>query len=357
MIFFVCLSTVYIKSAQADFTVRDGFNPMGTDSINIQTGTWANNSWVYNVGAPTYFGIYLGSTTSTTADCSEAGVQRLTSMGGYSGIQITPNVLLVIYNSTLNSTAQRDRSGIDTQRATFDAKGNLSVNTGTQMSGRICYDIRSNPSNAEYLNMSNVRTTIGDLQWGIYVKPGTPTSELKVSNILIGKIDVSTRWASQALSLSGQTLRINPPMKCAIAAPPTVDFGPANITGVSNNGLIAFKKGAIDINCSSDLATSTADVKIAFTGSYSGTYWGRLDISNSSGGKMAYIRGRYLDANGLCAGDSANEIGFSGDTGIKTLTGVKPGLTKLPITWSLCSNGSGLLGQGTAQATATIEWQ
>lgn len=143
---------------------------------------------------------------------------------------------------------------------------------------------------------------------------------------------------------------------CSISAPPTIDFGIVNITSKPSGSLLKSKVQGFDINCTSDNNAITADMNISFQGEFSNSYWGRLNVMNDAGAQIAYIRGRYLNDDGFCSGDSANEIGFNGTSAIKTLNNVGVGITKVPVTWSLCSNGSGLLGEGTSQATVNITW-
>lgn len=338
-------------AAQADYRINEGFTAITTDSVNIKTSTWANNSWIYSIIAPTFFGIAMSTSTSLSQSCSGAAVQKLTTLDGYTGIELSPGVLLVIYSSTLTSTARQTNYGITTQTATFNAMGALSVNRGTQGNGKICYDVRADSSSQ--LNLSDVRSTAGDIKYGIYVKPGTAPIIVTVPYILIGKLNASTGWISHTLSLSQQKLYIHY-FECAITPPAPVNFGKVNITGKSANTFLAAKSMNLSINCTGP-SNSNKSISVTFDGSFAGTTWGRLSILNTSNAVMGYIRGRYATDSGTCSADSDTEIAFNGDKA-KVINNVSVGLTSIPITWSLCTNGSNLLGEGTAQATINVSW-
>ncbi|MGM0938994.1 MAG: hypothetical protein ACQEWX_20550 [Pseudomonadota bacterium] len=199
----------------------------------------------------------------------------------------------------------------------------------------------------------------------LYVKAGSEPSKLTGALVLyagpnadLGVIETqSLYWGAptQKIVYSSQSIEIIEPLVCRVSTPPKVDFGQVNITGVPGNGLLGVQKQGIDISCTP--TDSLADkVTISFTGSYEGGYFGRLSVTdNSSGKSMGYIRGRYLDAGGSCGVDNQNDLGFNGVNGVKILNKVG-GSINVPITWSLCANNSGLLGEGSAQATVKVDW-
>ncbi|WP_148284504.1 hypothetical protein [Providencia burhodogranariea] len=290
--------------------------------------------------------------------CYGSSVQSLVSMDGYSGIQLAPNVLLVIYNTTLTSTAQRSNNSIQTQIATFDTKGNLSVNTGTQVNGKICYDVRND--SRQTLNMTNVRYTSGNITWGIYVKPGNGSSQLNVPNVLIGKLGDGARWEEHVLSISGNSLVINPPIKCTVAAPPTIEFGKIYLTGNEKDGdILAYNNGNVSLNCSSDEQTATANTTISITGN-KGRYTDTLALSGTSASaEIRGIIGSPIPPTGSCSakGDGyTNFIHFSAPTPID-VGKINVGTNLIPYSFTLCSKGVYALGEATATATMDINWE
>lgn len=347
----VILSFGISFSAHADYWLNEGFTPITTDSVNIKTST-SITSWTFNVLAPTFFGIGMSSSPWLSGSCSGASVPKMTTIDGYSGIELSPGVLLVIYNSTLTSTARQAYYGLATQTATFNAMGSLYVNIGTEGSGNVCYDVRDNPAQQQ-LNLSDVRSTVGNIKYGIYVKPGTASTIMTVPYILIGKLNASSSWVSQPLSLSQQKLYINY-FECSITPPAPVNFGQVNITGKPANTLLAAKSMNLAINCKGSNQMSKT-VSVAFDGTFAGATWGRLSMSNASNAVMGYIRGRYATDAGTCASDTNTEVAFNGNTS-KVINNVSVGLTSIPITWSLCTNDANLYGEGTAQATVNVSW-
>lgn len=210
---------------------------------------------------------------------------------------------------------------------------------------------------------SGVTTTWGErsyrnimnLEAFLYIGPNAVRGVYTIPNDLVVN---GIYYQHVTVADAGTVINYNPAVvECVILAPPTVDFGQVNLNGIPNNALLASKVQGIDISCTADAESAVAEqMNISFTGDYSDTYWGRLSVKNSSGVSMGYIRGRYLDTGGLCAGDTENEVGFDGTSGTKKINNVGVGTTHIPITWSLCSNGSGLLGDGSAQATVNIDW-
>ncbi|UNK22378.1 hypothetical protein [Yersinia intermedia] len=92
---------------------------------------------------------------------------------------------------------------------------------------------------------------------------------------------------------------------------------------------------------------------LSFSGTQ-GRYTDTVALQGTEGqGNLAEVRGVRATGTGSCD-NNPDRIQFQGQQ--YSVGNVGVGQTIVPLTWSLCSNGSGLKGVGTAQATATLTW-
>lgn len=331
-----------------------GFVELGkTDLSLINKGTSCKTSSIcYDGYMPDVLRFYTGN-PSTPENCSDAA--RIENIDGYSGIRLSWGGLLVIYSGSVSGNSFSNGNG-----------GTAPVSLGWSNKGQVTLGgiAKAYQSSACWYSLNypfmgdrgdrGVSTVSGSINVGLYIPKNIASGSYTIPQYKAGRY-----WSDNILLAgSDDTVIISKAsLECTASAPPTINFGTVNLNGVSNNGLLASKVQGIDISCTADAASAVAEqMNISFTGDYSDTYWGRLSVKNSSGVSMGYIRGRYLDTGGLCAGDTENEVGFDGTSGTKKINNVGVGTTHIPITWSLCSNGSGLLGDGSAQATVNIDW-
>lgn len=294
-------------------------------------------------------------------------VHTVESIDGYNGIRVAEGVILVPMN--LNASG----SGAFANSLSGDANDMKQFNSSVASNDKGLRNNIGSKSNP-YLWCSSlqdiddpyrwVRTeggnasSSGTVYWGIYASATAAAGTYAIPNIFIGQsiLNINPLYQFTPSTLQSSSIVVRRPLECRITSPTSINFGPVNITGVSTGHLLASQFKELEINCASDTADAVADMTIIFSGKYSDGNWGRLDITNNANENMAYIRGRYINASGSCAIDKVNEVGFDGESGIKKINAVKNGIVKLPITWSLCSNASGLLGQGNAQATINVNW-
>ncbi|HEC8324308.1 TPA: hypothetical protein RG501_RS10680 [Providencia rettgeri] len=293
---------------------------------------------------------YSINTHSVLSACQPSSTLSWTSDHRYYGLTLAKDTVLAVVDAVSFAEAElKDEVSGKKQKFTgggqWDSSGRFTPKFSLSSGGTWC---SGKPfASTEYVNGGP--------------EPSTLTGELVLyagPNADLGTIEIPTlAWGApvEKIVYSQQSVEIIEPLVCRVSTPPKVDFGQVNITGVPEKGLLGVQKQGIDISCSP--ASSLADkVTISFTGSYEGGYFGRLSVTdNSSGKSMGYIRGRYLDAGGSCGADSQNDIGFNGVNGVKILNKVG-GSINVPITWSLCANNSGLLGEGSAQATVKVDW-
>ncbi|WP_338628938.1 hypothetical protein [Yersinia intermedia] len=92
---------------------------------------------------------------------------------------------------------------------------------------------------------------------------------------------------------------------------------------------------------------------LSFSGTQ-GRYTDTVALQGTEGqGNLAEVRGVRATGTGSCD-NNPDRIQFQGQQ--YSVGNVGVGQSSVPLTWSLCSNGSGLKGVGTAQATATLTW-
>ncbi len=286
------------------------------------------------------------------------------SIDGYEGIRVADGVILVPMNLNVSAIGAFANVSAD------DMKQFNSSVTSNDKGRRNNIGSKSNP----YLWCSSLQdiddpyrwvridggdaSSSGSVYWGVYASPSAAAGTYAIPELFMGQsiINALTLFQFTQSTLQSSSIVVRRPLECRITSPTSIDFGPVNIKGIRAHELLASRYKDVVINCTSDTADAVADMTISFTGNYSNRNWGRLDITNNINQNMGYIRGRYIQTNGSCVADKENEVGFDGESGIKIIKAVKNGIIKLPITWSLCSNDSGLLGRGDAQATINVNW-
>ncbi|MBP6120827.1 MULTISPECIES: hypothetical protein [Providencia] len=278
------------------------------------------------------------------------GPMEYSSDGKYYGYKIGPDVFVLLEGLLKFYTSDGSVDFFLENDQTYRTDDGTSL-MGNSAAIQTSTPLTSSPNEIGILGTENVDVYV-------YAGPAAISGNYTIPTLYDWLYSKNGPVLSGVLLNSTTVTVISKKLLCSISAPPTIDFGLVNITGIPPNGLLKQKIQGVNITCSSDDASAiTEKMNISFKGEYDGGYFGRLNVKNSAGNKMAYIRGRYLEAEGLCAGDSVNEIGFNETSGVKTINNIGVGSTNIPITWSLCNLGDGLLGEGTAQATMNINWE
>lgn len=140
---------------------------------------------------------------------------------------------------------------------------------------------------------------------------------------------------------------------CTVSfANPALDFGlRQQAKGV--DVVLGFQQTQLDINCPY-VASGTAAMSVSFSGT-KGRWTNTLALVGTEGqGNVAEVRGVWGTGQGACTATDNPPIQYQGQQ--HSIGSVGEGLTAVPLTFTLCSNGSDLTGTGTAQATATLTW-
>jgi len=354
-LYFILLMLFASDIQSQTINVNSGsFVELGKTDLSLTNGgtTCMTSNLCYDGYMPDILRFYTGD-PSSPENCSDAA--RIENIDGYSGIRLSWGGLLVIYSGSI--TGESFYNGSGATRAViinWSNKGQVTLGgIAKAYQSSACWYSLNYPFNGD--NGERGKSTVsGSINVGLYIP-----KDIAPGSYIIPSYKAGRYWSNTILLAgSNDTVIVSKvSLECTVSAPPTINFGQVNTSGIPNNGLLASAVQGIDISCIADNASVVAEqMNISFNGEYPSTHWGRLSVKNSAGVPMGYIRGRYLDAAGLCAGDTENEVGFNGTNGIKKINNVGVGTTHIPMTWSLCSNDSGLLGDGSAQATVNINW-
>lgn len=337
--------------------LNHGFNELGETTVNIigESGTsLIKTNWdglAFNI-----------SKTNSSSQCNSGNqVFPQTTIDGYTGYEISPGVLFVIYSGTLSGYRGFSGSGVINYSYTFSASGILSPSTDTESPW--CADPRRTNS-LGYVDMAAPwGETTGSIRTGIYVSSSVNfNSSVSVPSFYVNRgRATNTAQPGPLVKGSGVTYTVaKPKLACTTSAPPTIDFGQVPAKG---DGWVplASKDSILQINCNGDSADAKATADISFTASP--LFYGRsevlemMSLDRLTG--IGLLNGRYGRGNqSNCSGensDNADAIKFNG-TISKTLD-LNVGTNEIPITWTVCRRGDvQRFGSVSAQATANINW-
>ena len=300
-----------------------------------------------NGRSDTYTTMKMVSTGSTIYPWGE--------VDGVWGILLAPNVIL-----TFEGTS--DRAIYNYRYA--DSKWLLGLNpTIVDKNGKTLKKIQNaaGPTywemyndNAIWTNISQDQSVNYSLTPKIYVGAGG-----FIGTTVVNGLGVSLEYPNFTKNvniISGSTTFINPPSpSCTVSAPPTIDFGSVNPIGMPGNSVLNVRTQGLNVDCASDSSSAIgSSVYITASGAAMSGYPRRLGLFNDSGKLLAYLRGRTGEGAGECGGHK-DELSF--DSSVKnSIPDLVVGSNYIPLTWTLCSDGSEALGHGTAQATVTVNW-
>ncbi|WP_447874512.1 hypothetical protein [Serratia fonticola] len=178
---------------------------------------------------------------------------------------------------------------------------------------------------------------------GTYTVPGLTLSRM---------INEGWSYPSPTYLFQSGSITVTSSTVCTISLQdPSVNFGSVQQNN-GDNQLLSVFPSQLNINCDSAPGVSKP-MSISFTGLI-GRYTDTLALNDTGGeGVLAEVRGVRATGTGTC--DNNNDrIQFQGQQ--YSIGNVSGGLTSIPLTWSLCSNRTGGMGAGTAQATVTLTW-
>lgn len=336
----------------ADITTYPGkgdvFDTSLSGTINIQVSGQGN--WVcsqpYTAGiVSTSNSSYSSSSYGTTSD----GVYGLV----YKPWPASDTVVTLNGTTTTNRTSGATQNGIVSNYQVSWVNGKPSAST-VYSECLISYPWNLTPSYTSGSQRGNGTSTV-NLVATVHVGPNAVKGATYTPTFSILRYyvrDATSGINSQLLP----NVTVISPMTCSILPLSEVDFGTVNLTGKSNNELLATGSTELTINCNSvDSQSATTNVTTSFSGNFISGSPTQLSILSPDNSVMGYIRGKYsLEENG-CNSNPLNDIYFN-NLNSKVLNNVGVGQTKIPISWSLCNNGAGLFGEGNAQATVNVSW-
>lgn len=297
------------------------------------------------------FSVHHVGDTRGLRSCGPYANYTVTTSDGYVGVSIAPDVVMGL-TGTAEGTYTTGAGFVNRSVGSWGDKGQYSVtpslpdSTGTWCGGVVTQRVAIMP-----WKESNNPVFKGTyfIHAGPQASAGTyPTPRLELARL-------ANPQSATPMVLEG-TITVQDPTDCTVSLQnPTVDFG----TVQQNSGidvLLGYFPSNLNINCSlvnGGTGTNTAAMAISFTGT-SGRWTDTLALQGTEGqGTLAEVRGVRATGTGSCD-NNADRIQYQGQQ--YSIGNVGVGLTSIPLTWSLCSTGTGGMGTGTAQATVTLTW-
>lgn len=312
-------------------------------SLTVQSG-WAS-AYAVKVG-------------TSSGGCQGLGSASVVTSDGWYGYSIAPDIVLGISSGTISGGYYDSKRPAEA----YNSAGAWSaLGIYTQVSGYMSTDRdwcgTSSPNITSITSKSLEIPSI--IQGNLFVhagpkaKPGTYT----IPSLYLTRV-VGGSWGTSGAKIlsSTQTITVRAPTDCTISTPdPIVDFGVVQ-QNPNDNQLIKTEHSILTINCSAvddgGDDSRTAPMTLSFSG-VRGRWVDTLAMSGmNSQGYLAEVRGS-TGSGGICDTDP-DLIRF--DSTPISLGNLGVGQSNIPLTWSLCSNGSGLKGTGQAQATINLNW-
>jgi hypothetical protein len=362
------LNTLMINDASAE-TLYIGFNELGETSVNIigDSGEVKNKTrWdglAFNI-----------SKTNSSSQCNSPNQTfPQKTIDGYTGYELSPGFLFVIYSGALSGYRGFSDSIVINYSYIFSSSGVLSPSTDTESPW--CAD----PRRTDNLGAIDIAApwgeTTGSIRAGIYVSPSVNiNSSVSVPSFYVNRgRPVESAQGGPLIKGTGVTYTVSsPPLQCSISAPPTIDFGTVNLwnfagnttgsPGGANKDVLSVVDGNLSISCergdSQDITTTAT--KLTLSGKIpAGGFSNDLDVTmdNSGNPAPATIRASIKNIVSPCL--SSGGTTFSGSNSKIDINGLSVGENSIPYRFSLCSRpaaGINQFGSASAQATITLDW-
>ncbi|MCU6213122.1 fimbrial protein [Morganella morganii] len=326
--------------------------------FSVQSSYTVIGGGSYGVKCTTGVKVVVGSQPLngfTANDCVQTSQLAWSSDGKYYGYRVQTGVILAIVSATASGDVKLRASGVtypwQPTNIRWDSSGistgTWSLESGTAWNaGMWRNDASFTTSNNDIWSATAAGTVV------LSVDASVPTGT--VINLPILYLSAPLRGTPIALQAAVEVVQ---PLTCSVYSPSTIDFGTINRNVVTGT-LLATQKGDLTLNCNGSAKTPKSNMNVSFTGNtaYSGKL---LQLRNSSDEiTLANIRGRLASPlSGTCSSYSANDVIFDGTVSL-TKSNVGVGQTVIPLTWSLCQNSTVTnTGEGSAQATVTIDWE
>lgn len=282
----------------------------------------------------------IGLEFSTSSDGQATGIELdddvilmlSGTMSGKSLLGISPNTTLMNYTTTWNSL------GIPSP-------------TNGGMLSPWCYSIMT----SEYSIRESQQTTITGSAI-VYAGPRSTATSVTVPSLWLGRRIATSDFPGALGPVQISNSMVVPIIRteCTISPQDTIiNFGTV-LQSDSDNKVLGYFQSALNINCPTIVSNNgTETMTISFSGAQ-GRYTDTLALVGTEGqGQLAEVRGNMGTGTGMCD-NNPDRIQFQGQK--YSIGNIGTGLTQVPLTWSLCSNATGLTGVGAAQATVTLNW-
>ncbi|WP_127960192.1 hypothetical protein [Serratia microhaemolytica] len=306
------------------------------------------------------WGAYLSDTPPRVGfnnmnTCLPASKFATMSDGSVSGYRIANDILLVTTFGNLfgrywwhNGTSYIYQS----VRGDFQGNGRMNFTEPNAAASYWCLAARTVDRNATLTQTGGSSADIANAFIVLYIGPKAVPGTYNSPSIYLGRV-----FNENYLTLvNNSSFRVVPATDCSIALQDAnVDFGPVNNTRTDRAVLGSFTSG-LDIQCAT-IYNSSGGNTIAMTLKFAGTV-GRanyaLSLRDTGNVELAEVHGVRSNTTVSCNSAVTNKITFSGTN--VSIGNIGAGLTSIPLTWTLCSNGALNYGNGTARATVTLSW-
>lgn len=295
------------------------------------------------------FGVRVATSTRPYYACdsffSPETYAGVTSDGFY-GVTIGPDIVLGLTGNAQSTGEQ----GVGPYGGVWDSYGQYTeTSANPRASAAWCAGVPSaqttliRPNTAQTFSYSGIAF--------IHAGPMAPPGVYTVPALLLSRSENYQGTHLVPLTEAG-TITIRSSICTVSFANPALDFGlRQQAKGV--DVVLGFQQTQLDINCPY-VASGTAAMSVSFSGT-KGRWTNTLALVGTEGqGNVAEVRGVWGTGQGACTATDNPPIQYQGQQ--HSIGSVGEGLTAVPLTFTLCSNGSDLTGTGTAQATATLTW-
>lgn len=343
----ITLCACATATTAAPVTIPPHFPPSSGElyRANIYGQSTAPNP--QSVGGIGMKGCHTGLISSGNVTGFLNGDLTTTSDGAYTGYNLGNDTVLAIVSGTMKGP-YTTTAGSGTATLTWATNGTSTKN----VDGENRPWCMSGPAGSNFNTIIAGTTTVNAyvvLYAGPSALPGVP--------LTIPALSVYRKNGNVVPLVNAGTTTVSLPSACTISLQnPTVNFGTVQQNALDSQ-ILGYFQSALNINCTTindgGSGAGTAAMTLSFSGTQ-GRYTDTVALQGTEGqGNLAEVRGVRATGTGSCD-NNPDRIQFQGQQ--YSVGNVGVGQTSVPLTWSLCSNGSGLKGVGTAQATATLTW-
>ncbi|CAI1546683.1 hypothetical protein [Serratia fonticola] len=346
LLFGLLFNSLYLPATNAATELRQGLNPLGTTTVNIVGSSGSETAKTNWDGLA--FAIGKSQASSQCSSANQALTQ--TTIDGYSGVQIAPGVLFVIYDGSLSG--QRGSSaGTLSYNYAWGAKGVLAPATGTEATW--CADPRVNVTNGRSVTLATPNGgTTGSFKTGIYVSSGITNATVTVPQLYVTRGYAATS-AQLGTAVFGSGLSYTIASDCTVSTPTHVAFG--NVDVGSTSSVIA-SDGGVGVSCEGALTKVSLSYNAQALSPIPTTT--TLAMTNNQGTTLGTVRG-FIGTNAesqVGCTDASTSMRFN-NTSVSLLNNASNNTAHtIPLKWVLCPLSTATAGEGNASATLNIVW-